>query len=214
MLKMTKKAINSKQSELQKTEKKVVFDDKDKLILTELVRNPRTTDKDISLKTNIPIKTVNRRRKQLEEKNAITYMATINNSETGSKVFNAISTFTFYFNYGITRDWLFKIITSQKYLTNHAIKKHIFMDSIGEKDGRAAYTFFLVSRVQSDMIDILNAEILPLFEEELGTKPIFKIEEIKIFSMNKILHNYLPHLNIEHGRIKESVPVSDLFITE
>lgn len=192
----------------------VILQEKDKLILSELVRNPRATDKAISQKTNIPIKTVNRRRKSLEEKNVITYMASVNNFTTGTQVFNAISTFTFYFNYGITRDALFKIISSHTFASNNAVKKHIFVDEVGEKDGRAVYSCFLVSRVQSDMIEILNAEILPLFDVELGHNPIFKIDEIKVYSMNKIFHNYFLNGNIENGRIKESFHDSDLFITE
>ena len=106
------------------------------------------------------------------------------------------------------------MISSHKFISNEAVKKHIFVDEVGEKDGRAVYSCFLVSRVQSDMIEILNAEILPLFDEHLGHKPIFKIDEIKVFSMNKIFHNYFLNSNIENGRIKDSFSDSHLFITD
>lgn len=196
------------------SKKKVVFLEKDKLILQELIKNPRASDKAIAQKTGIPIKTVNRRRKALEQKNAITYHAMVNNYATGTQRFNAINLYIFYFNFGITRDAIYKIISSDRFVANPVTKKHIMIDQVGEKDGRAIYSCFLVSRVQSDMIEILNAEILPIFEQILGQKPIFRIEEIKIYTMNKLLHNYLLNMNIDKGRIIESFPDSNLFVTE
>jgi DNA-binding Lrp family transcriptional regulator len=62
-------------------EKKI--DDVEKQIIKELVIDPKISDNKISKNTNIPLKTVNRKRKKLEENNYINYMLNINHGEKG-----------------------------------------------------------------------------------------------------------------------------------
>ncbi|MFW5852396.1 MAG: winged helix-turn-helix transcriptional regulator [Nanoarchaeota archaeon] len=162
--------------------------EKEKLILTELVKNPRISDNMISKKTGIPVKTVNRKRNYLEKKRLIGYSTYINNFETGTGRFNATSMYTIRFKFGITKEQIKSVIISDRFRTHRAIVKHILFDFVGEKEGSATYTVIIISRAASDLIEILNAEIVPFFKG-LENNPILKIEENTVGFFNKTGHN-------------------------
>jgi len=58
---------------------KIKLDDKEVLIVKELIKNPRSSDNGISKITKIPVKTVNRKRKGLESRNLISYYTYLHN---------------------------------------------------------------------------------------------------------------------------------------
>lgn len=194
--------------------KKYVVSANEKKIMKELVRNPRVSDKQISTKTKIPIKTVNRTRKKLENEGIVNYTTIINNFTTGTQIFNALDLFTFHFNLGITRMQIENLISSTSYVSNSIIKKHIMQDFSGEKNGRATYTALVASRAISDMVEIINAEIVPIMKKNLGADPIYKIEEAQVHKFNRFNQNYIPNVNMDKAKIKDSFPDENLFITE
>ncbi len=51
------------------------LDNQERLITRELIKNPRISDNQIAIKTNVPLKTVNRKRKILEEKGMLLYFS-------------------------------------------------------------------------------------------------------------------------------------------
>jgi len=60
------------------------FDEQERKIIYELIRNPRLSDNQVGKRTAIPIKTVNRKRKLLEEKGALQYAALVEHGPTGT----------------------------------------------------------------------------------------------------------------------------------
>lgn len=181
----TKTVENSR----KRTKKPFKFSPKDALILRELTKNSRATDSSISKTTGIPVKTVNRIRKKLEENNLVSYATFINNYETGTKRFNAQCMYTLHFNFGITKEQIKSLILDRPFLMHPAVIKHVLFDFVGEKEGRAVYSAILVSRASADMVEILNAEIVPLFTSRLGRDAIAKVEEMTVRFLNKTGHN-------------------------
>jgi len=79
------------------------FDEKEVKILRELIRNPRASDNMISKKTDIPVMTVNRKRKRLEDERVLRYYVSIDKGEFGLKIFGAKVLFAIKFKIG---SWL------------------------------------------------------------------------------------------------------------
>ena len=52
---------------------KIKLDEQEQKIIKELIRDPRISDNQIGRNTKIPVKTVNRKRKNLEQRNIISY---------------------------------------------------------------------------------------------------------------------------------------------
>ena len=96
---------------------KYVPDEYDKKIIKELIVNPRLSDNKISIITKIPVKTVNRKRKNLEKKEIISYLTAVNFRETGTGDFGARIMYIIEFKYGIFRKQFldaYKKMTSSK----------------------------------------------------------------------------------------------------
>ncbi len=189
------------------------LDNQERLITRELIKNPRISDNQIAIKTNVPLKTVNRKRKILEEKGMLLYFSYLNNSQTGTGTYNGRGLFIIVLRDGITRRELL-----EKYWNNKKIDeffpKHIFLTWIGEMEGNVAIIKMIESQKQDDLIEIFNADIVPTLEECFGNGCIKKTITIPISATLRAIHNYLPGRNMEKGKIKEDWPNERIFVDE
>lgn len=81
--------------------------------------------------------------------------------------------------------------------------KHIADCSVGDKDGHAIIAMTIESRVESDIIEVFNAEILPKLKRLLGEDAVIKTDVLTFNSHFIIMHNYMPLINMRNGKIKE-----------
>jgi len=81
--------------------------------------------------------------------------------------------------------------------------KHISECSIGDKDGHAIIAMTIESRVESDIIEVFNAEILPKLKRLLGEDAVIKTDVLTFNSHFIMMHNYMPFINMRNGKIKE-----------
>ena len=186
------------------------LDEQEKKILTELVRNPRISDNQIGKNTNIPVKTVNRKRKILEERGVVHYFTFLNHGERGTGIFTSQYMYIVKLKYGITT-----LRVSQKFyeiMNNKALTKHTLFSSIGEDNGHVVLVFVLESGKQEDMVEIFNAEIVPTIGNFFGAEAIVDVKSIAMRRNTKLLHNYMPGYNMEKGIIKKDWPNENLFI--
>ena len=73
----------------KKKDKMVKLDKIEQKIVKELIRNARASDSEISKKTSIPVMTVNRRRKKLEDEKVLRYYTSLDKGEFGMEIFGA-----------------------------------------------------------------------------------------------------------------------------
>jgi len=90
--------------------------------------------------------------------------------------------------------------------------KHIADCSVGDKDGHAIIAMTIESRLESDIIEVFNAEILPKFKRFFGEDAVIKTEVITLDAPIAMLHNYMPLVNIMYGKIKEDWPNELIFV--
>jgi DNA-binding Lrp family transcriptional regulator len=189
------------------------LDEQERLIVRELIKDPRISDNQISIKTNVPLKTVNRKRKLLEENNILSYFCSINHSSEGTGTFPARSLFVAILKDGLTR----KAISDKIHQTEKSLKffsKHISFTFLGEYESNVAILSIVESRKHTDLIEIFNAEIIPELELYLGHNCIKKTLVIPLSDTLRLLHNYIPNKNMKKGIIKENWPNDYIFVDD
>jgi len=188
----------------------VEIDQQEKVIIRELIKNPKISDNKISKNTKVPVKTVNRKRKILEKRGLINYFTYLNNGINGTGRFSAKQQYIITFKYGITRSNIIEKIGRE--MPRLIELKHIADCSVGDKDGHAIIAITIESRLESDIIEVFNAEILPKFKRLFGEDAVIKTEVITLNVPIVMLHNYMPLVNIMHGKIKEDWPDDLIFV--
>lgn len=171
--------------------KPYVLDENERKIVEELVKDPRLSDNSVSRLTGIPVKTVNRKRKILEDKGYLHYFAYMDNF-AGTKQFNSRQMFTITFRHGITRHKFLLGLkkAKEKYSSNPLFSKHVLESHLGEQNGRLLLIVVLESFSKNDLIEIFNADIVSMIEEQYGLGAIYKTEVVDLTIHLNLLHNY------------------------
>ncbi|MGB9748293.1 MAG: winged helix-turn-helix domain-containing protein [Candidatus Woesearchaeota archaeon] len=185
------------------------LDDAEQRILKEIIRNPRISDNKISIITSIPIKTVNRKRKILEQEGILYYFASVNNLESGTGAFEASHLYIVILKNGITKKAVNEFFEKQEF--NLHDFKHINFCYLGESSGSVVLVFIIESKKDEDISEIFNVDIYSKLKKEFGEC----IKEINVVKLNRTIlmhHNYLLHKNVKNGRIDENWPSNMLFI--
>jgi len=187
------------------------LDKYDRLIVQELICNPRLSDNKLSQATKIPVKTVNRKRKKLEKNGVLRYMVAVDHTTKGTGDFNAATMYMIKFKHGIYRQQFLDMYTSVAPFAKYA--KHISFKWIGEQAGHLVLILLIESRLQSDILEIYNAEIVTALTKHLGNDAIIETSTVPISSELSMLHNYEPLLNMKNGFIYDW-PKTHIFVTD
>ena len=186
------------------------FDAQERQIIAELIRNPRISDNQLGIRTNIPIKTVNRKRKLLEEEGILHYAAYVDHSGTGTAQMTARQIFIVEFREGITRKTL--LDNMGRYMTKGVNRKHIRFNFIGEHDGRLSLVLFMESGRHTDLLEIFNAEIVPEFNQMFGERCIARTQVHTLTGIARLFNNYLPGVNMKNGMIRDDWSKDNVFV--
>ncbi|MBL7206501.1 MAG: Lrp/AsnC family transcriptional regulator [Candidatus Aenigmarchaeota archaeon] len=189
------------------------LDEQQRKIIRELIRNPRISDNKISKRTGIPVMTVNRKRKLLEEKMIIRYYMSLDKGEFGMHIFRAKNLYVIKFKIGITREQYLRTMEIQP-KWRHFNSKYVSLAYLGEKEGHLALMIILDARDESHLVEEFNGKIVPFLREKLGDDCIEDIETTALSKLIRVHHNYLPYTNIEKGKIKDSWSDNDIFVDE
>ncbi len=179
-------------------------------ILRELVRNPRISDNKISRITKIPVKTVNRKRKILEERGFINYLTLLDYVKMG--IFGTTQLYLVIMREGVTKQALSNFLGSINY-SSHLVK-HIDSCFIGEFEGNSALVFVIQSRKDEDVVEIFNADLVPMINSKFGQGSVKDVKVLRINELFSISHNYLLSKNMEQGKIRSDWPNDMLFISD
>jgi DNA-binding Lrp family transcriptional regulator len=189
------------------------LDAQERKLIRELIRNPRASDNKIAHATQIPVMTVNRKRKKLQQEKLLRYYVSIDKGEFGLNIFDAKQLYIIKFAIGITRNNYMKQLEADgKWRMFNS--RFISLAYLGEKDGHLALVMILDASTESDLVEEFNGKIIKYLKEKLGENCI---EEIITTSLNKLVrvhHNYMPATNMEDGTIKKEWPDELLFVDE
>lgn len=164
-----------------------MLDRQEKAILAALVKNPRLSDNKIAAQTGVPLKTVNRKRKLLEATGLVRYLAIVDNSSDGTGQFGGQALFALKLRPGITRAKFLELFTG---VFQQVDKKHLTQCFLSEQGGSLVLFVFLESYKQTDLFDILNADIIPDLERQYGIGCVEQVDKFDGF-LPIVLHtNY------------------------
>lgn len=188
-----------------------VLDKYEKEIVKELILNPRISDNQISKNTKIPLKTVNRKRKILEEREVLSYHTYLNVGMGGLNLFRFRQLYAIKLKEGITVNGFFSKI--KKSNPRFDIYVNYLQDSwIGETDGNLTIVFIVEADSENELINVVNGQIIPDLKSYLGEECIKNVNTIRLGKRLRIFRNYLPIDNMEKGKIKKEWPKESIFV--
>lgn len=187
------------------------LDEQERSIVRYLIRHPRASDNEIGKATKIPVTTVNRKRKKLEEEKLLRYYVSLDKGEFGLHIFDARQLYIIKMRIGITRkEYIQRLeMDSHWQLLN---SRYISWASLGEQDGRLALIIILDAPSEQQLVDEFNGRIVPYLREKLGADCIEDVNTANINKLVRVHHNYLPAINMERGVIKKDWPDDLIFV--
>ena len=190
----------------------MTLDLQERKIIAQLVRNPRVSDNQISRQTKIPLNTVNRKRKGLEARGLISYMAKVEYGPypPGTGTFGARVLYMVTLRTGVTRASFLEFFRRSEKLG--FLAKHTKLFYMGERDGKVLLVMLIESRLESDIIDIFNAELIRWLESQYGLGCVSQVEAVTLHEGLQVLHNYFQGINMQHGSMKSDWPDSRLYL--
>ena len=189
------------------------LDRHEKLIVRELIRNPRISDNQVAKNTGVPVMTVNRKRKLLEENKFLRYYTSLDKGEFGMHIFGAKQLYIIKFKIGITRQKYLKTMeTDVKWRTFNC--KYISLAYLGEKDGHLALMIILDAKDEAHLVEEFNGKIITFIHDKLGKDAVVDITTASLSKLIRVHHNYLPYTNVANGKIIDSWPNEMIFVDE
>ena len=187
------------------------LDEQEVKIVRELIRNPRISDNALSKKTGVPVMTVNRKRKTLEESGMISYYTDLRHGDGGTEDFHAKQMYMIKFRIGITRQEFLNNMRKDRSLRRFNAE-HIVMSYLGEKDGHLALIMIVNARTEQDLNESFNGHIVPMLKRNYGEDCIMSIDTTRVLEPIRQHHNYLDGVNMTKGRIEDNWPNEYIFV--
>ena len=182
---------------------KMEFDEQEKLIIKALIKDPRMSDNNIGKLTKVPIRTVSRKRKKLEQENKISYYVAVNLKSKARHLY------LIKFRIGITKKKLMDDFKKEPRM------KTLFTDMIYESryaeiDGHTAILMTVEGNSDDEISENFNGKILPLMSKNHGENSIINITTMRLSDTLRLFHNYLPFVNIKHGKL--NWPIESIYL--
>ena len=187
------------------------LDDQEKMIVRELVRDPRLSDNQIGKLTGVPSPSVRRKRKKLEEEGLLNYFAALDMQETGTGTFGSRHLYIIKFRIGITLKQIVDEIKSEPNVRT-IFTDLIYESHIAEIEGRIALIMIIEGKNDSDIVENVQGKVVPSLRKNHGPDSIEEISTIRLLGPIRIFHNYVPLVNMRLGVINQDWPKDGIFV--
>lgn len=187
------------------------LDEQEKRIVTELIRNPRISDNQIGKRTNVPIRTVSRKRSRLQKDGLLSYFTYLDMGKNGTGRFGARQLHIIKFKLGITREQVIKEIKEEK-MVKLSYGRYIYESYIAEIEGHVALIMVIEGRNDENILEHFNKDVVPSLKKNHGADSIENVSTIRLSDKIRKFHNYLPMVNMSEGFIKNDWPDELIFV--
>lgn len=188
-----------------------ILDEQERAVVRSLVRDPRMSDHAISEKSGVPAKTLSRKRQRLEEEGVLSYHTMVNMMEGGAGRFNTRHLYIIKFRLGVTMKQIVDEIKSEPNIKS-IFTELIFESHIAEIDGHIALLMLIEGKDDSDVVESMQAKIIPSLRKNHGADSIEEIQTIRVLAPIRIMRNYIPMVNMHEGVMKEAWPDDAIFV--
>ena len=187
------------------------LDGQEQAIVRALVKDPRISDNKLGEEMGIPVRTVNRKRKKLQEKGIISYMTHVNMQPTGTGRFQVQHLYIIKFRLGITYSQIMGEIQDEPNVVT-IFTELIFESYIAEIDGHIALVMVVEGRSESDIVERFQAYIIPSLQKNHGKDSIEEVSSLRLLQPIRMLKNYLPLVNMKDGRLKPEWGLDSIYV--
>lgn len=181
------------------------MDDQERLIVRQLIRDPRESDNGIGELTGVNVRTVGRKRQRLEQASVLSYHTHVDLTANGTGQFTARHLYTIKFRIGITFRQLVEDIKREPFVRS-VFTKFIFESHIAEIDGKLAMLLFIDGESDADIVQTVQEQLIPSLLRNHGENSIEEVQTMRLLSPVRVLRNYLPFVNTDYGYIRKDWP--------
>ena len=187
------------------------LDDQERLIVRQLVRDPRESDNGIGEVTGVNVRTVSRKRQRLEEGGLLSYFTSLDLSATGTGQFNTRHLYVIKFRIGVTYKQLLEDIQREPYVRS-IFTEIIFESHIAEIDGKLAMLLFIDGASDTDIVQTSQERLIPSLRRNHGEESIEEVSTMRILSPVRVMRNYLLPVNMENGYLRKDWPDEAIYV--
>ncbi|MEK6950066.1 MAG: winged helix-turn-helix transcriptional regulator [Nanoarchaeota archaeon] len=181
------------------------FDEQERLIIKALIKDPRMSDNNVGKLTGVPIRTVSRKRKKLEQENKISYYVSTNQQNKARHLYIVR------FKMGITKNKLKEEIKKEPKIKS-LFTEHIYESHFAEMSGHTAILLVIEGSSDEEISESFNGKVLPSMFKNHGQDSIVEITTIRLSENIRMFHNYLNFINIKHGKISKDWLLESIYV--
>jgi DNA-binding Lrp family transcriptional regulator len=187
------------------------LDEQERLIIRELIRDPRESDNGIGERTGVNVRTVGRKRQRLEQDGILSYHTQVNLAEGGAGQFNARHLYVIKFRLGITVNQVEEDIRREPYVRS-IFTEIIFESHIAEIDGHVAMLLYIDGVSDADIVQTVQEKLIPSLLRNHGDGSITEVSTIRLLKPVRVMRNYLPFVNMQDGYIRKDWPDEAIYV--
>lgn len=188
-----------------------LFDEQERLIVRQLIRDPRESDNAIGELTGVNVRTVGRKRQRLEQAGILSYFTQLDLSARGTAEFNTRHLYIIQFRLGITYKQITDDIKREPFVRS-IFTEIIFESHIAEVDGKIALLLFIDGASDTDIVQTVQEKLIPSLLRNHGENSVEQVSTMRLLSPVRIMRNYLPHVNMEEGYIRKDWPDDAIYV--
>jgi DNA-binding Lrp family transcriptional regulator len=187
------------------------LDEQERLIVRQLIRDPRESDNGIGEITGVNVRTVGRKRQRLEQEGVLSYYTQLDLSAQGTGQFNSRHLYIIKFRIGVTFKQLTEDIQREPFVRS-MFTEIIFESHIAEIDGKLAMLLYIDGASDTDIVQTVQEKLIPSLLRNHGENSIEEISTVRLLSPVRVMRNYLPFVNMENGYIRKDWPDEAIYV--
>lgn len=189
------------------------FDEQERLIIRQLIRDPRESDNGIGEATGVNVRTVGRKRQRLEQANILSYFTHVDLSSAGTRQFNSRHLYILKFRIGVTHRQILDDIKREEFVRS-VFTEFIFESHIAEIDGKLAMLLYIDGASDTDIVQTVQERLIPSLRKNHGQDSIEEISTVRILSPIRLMRNYILPVNMEDGYLRKDWPNEAIYVSK
>lgn len=187
------------------------LDEQERLIVRQLIRDPRESDNRVGEITGVNVRTVGRKRQRLEQEGILSYHTHLDLSSQGTGQYNTRHVYIIKFRIGITFNQIIEDIKKEQNVRS-IFTEIIFESHVAEVDGKVALLLFIDGESDTGIVQTVQEKLIPSLLRNHGNQSIEEVSTMRILAPVRLMHNYLPLVNMEKGYLRKDWPDEAIYV--
>lgn len=187
------------------------LDQQERLIIRQLIRDPRESDNGVGESTGVNVRTVGRKRQRLEQEGVLSYHLHVDLTASGTGQYGARHVYIIKFRIGITPQGVLDDIKREPQVRS-IFTEVIFESHIAEIDGHVALLLFIDGASDADIVQTVQDKLIPNLLQNHGPDSIEQVSTIRVLAPVRVMRNYVLPVNMTGGYIRKDWPDEAIYV--